>query len=594
MKKIVFGCLFFLFNSFCILIHAQPLPVEKAFNFSAQLASNNNIKLQWQIAPGNYLYQEHFDFKVLSPNTAKIGSVQFPPAQQKQDDVLGDIKIYKKNLVLNVPILNATDAVTLQVTYQGCSEQEYCYPPVTHTVTAHFTEQTIAIDAQPTQTATPTTTTTTTDNAKNKFDRVLSGHHFIIIFISFIGFGLLLAFTPCVLPMVPILSGIILGHGHHISTGKAFRLSLVYVLSMSITYAIAGMLIGYLGGELQLFFQKPWVIALFSVIFVLLALSMFGLYNLQPPQKFEAFLARISRHQKKGSYIGVAIMGCLGTLIISPCVTPALVAALGYITQKGDIWIGGAALFATGIGMGIPLLLIGTSTKLLPKTGHWMVTVKSFVGVLLLAMAIFMLSRILAGPVVLFLWAILLIGSAIYLGALTNGNKSGWGKLARAIGIIALIYGIILIVAAATGHSNPLRPFHKKTELATPAIAIHSVTDLKHALALAKSHEQPVALDFYADWCISCKEMDRNTFSNEEVQQQLSKFMFLRADVTKNNDNDRSLMKAYNVIGPPTIIFFNPQGQELQNFRVVGAMDAETFLQRLNAAYQGAFVRTGG
>lgn len=589
MKKLILWLAVFFVTCFSIIANAEPIPVDKAFVFSSQ-ASNNNVILKWHIAPGNYLYQQHFNFKVLEPASAKIGNIVFPAAETKTDEVFGTYKIYTKDVVLNLPIENATgNKVVLQVSYQGCSNQEYCYPPVTRNVTLNLTPNavsTVNTVAQQPSTAPPAAS----DPVKDKFQKLLDGHHFFILFLSFIGFGLLLAFTPCVLPMVPILSGIILGHGHHISTGKAFRLSATYVLSMSITYAVAGLLIGYLGGALQVFFQKPWVIIAFSLIFVLLALSMFGLYNIQPPQKFEAFLAKLSKHQKKGSYVGVAVMGILGTLIISPCVTPALVAAVGYISQKGDALLGAAALFATGLGMGIPLLLIGTSTKLLPKAGHWMVTVKSFVGVLLLAMAILMLSRVFSGPVILFLWGLLLIGGAIYLGALTNGSKKGWANLARIVGIVALIYGIILLVAAATGHSDPLRPFAKKLEVATPSMEIHSVNDLNHILALAKSQKKPVALDFSADWCISCKEMQRNTFSNEDVKQQLSKFIFLRADVTKNDANDRTLMQRYNIIGPPVVLFFNTHGTELKNLRVVGEMNAADFLNRLNQAYQNAFV----
>lgn len=552
----------------------KPLLPDQAFNFSAQLNPNNTLSLNWQIADKHYLYKDHFSFKILQPKNVTLGTISYPSAQTKHDDILGTYQVYTGALNILIPILNANkETVVLQVNYQGCSEDGYCYPPITHEITANFAQNTIKTDAVQ-------ATLPSDDDVKLK--HLFAEKHFIMLFLGFIGFGLLLAFTPCVLPMIPILSGIILGHGHHISHWKAFRLSLVYVLSMSITYAVAGLLIGYLGGTLQATFQKPWVIILFSIIFVLMALSMFGLYNLQPPQKFEAYIAKISGHQKQGSYIGVAIMGCLATLIISPCVTPALVAALGYVSQKGDMWQGAAALFATGLGMGIPLLLIGISTKLVPHTGHWMTTVKSIVGVLLLAMAILMLSRILPGAIIMLLWALLLIGCAIYLGALTNGSKKGWANLWRGIGLALLIYGVILIIGAAMNHTDPLKPFTAKTISTLPFQKIKTTDDLNHALALAKSQNKPVMLDFYADWCISCKEMERTTFSDEQIKLKLNDFMLLRADVTANDQSDKILMQKFNVIAPPTLIFFNSQGQELKTLEIVGAVGATKLLQTLD------------
>lgn len=575
MKKLGAFLLLLLLPSLASLASVQPLAADQAFLLSTQLAPNNTIIFNWNIAAKHYLYQQRFSFKILHPQTAKTGSIAFPPAETRQDDILGTYQVYTNTVSIPVPIVNAgNDNVILLVSYQGCSEDGYCYPPVSHEVIANFIKNIATTDVT---TAKPALET-------SKITKLLAEKNLGLIFLAFVGFGILLSFTPCVLPMIPILSGIILGHGHSISTGKAFRLSLTYVLSMSVTYAIAGILVGYIGGSLQTLFQKPWVIILFSVIFVLMALSMFGLYNLEPPKKLEALLAKVSAHQNKGHYIGVAIMGCLGTLIVSPCVTPALIAALSYISQKGDMWLGGVSLFATGLGMGIPLLLIGTSAKLIPKAGHWMVTVKTFLGVILLAMAIFMLSRILPGRMIMLLWALLLIGCAIYLGALSNGSKAGWQKFWRGVGLAMLVYGVVLIIGSAMGNSDPFKPFAKKEISETIFFQrVKTIQDLNEALNRAKLENKPVILDFYADWCVSCKEMDHTTFANNSVKETLKNFIVLRADVTANDDDDKNLMSNYNVIAPPTILFF-AKGLEIKNLRIVGALGPNDFMQYLQQA----------
>lgn len=572
MKKIGAFLLLLLFPLLAAYGSQTPLAPDQAFPLSAQLTPNNTIILNWKIAPQHYLYLQRFNFKVLQPKEAQIGKIIFPPSQTKQDNVLGTYQVYTGEINIPIPIVGAGNKdIILNVSYQGCSEAGYCYPPIQHQIKANFGTNAVTANGVVSQ-----------QEATNKITRLLQEKNLAVIFLGFVGFGLLLAFTPCVLPMIPILSGIILGHGHTISTAKAFRLSLVYVLSMSITYAIAGVLVGYIGGSLQAVFQKPWVIVFFSFIFVLMALSMFGLYNIQPPKKLETFLARLSEHQKKGHYLGVAIMGCLGTLIISPCVTPALVAALGYISQKGDMLLGGVALFATGLGTGIPLLFLGPAHKFLPKAGHWMTTVKSFVGVILLAVTILMLARILPGPIIMILWACLLIGCAMYLGALTNGTRIGWGKFWRGVGIILLAYGIVLLIGGTMGNSDPLKPFARK-ELAHRLVfePIETIQDLSDALNRAKLQNKVAILDFYADWCVSCKEMDHTTFSDPQVKAETANYMLLRADVTANNAADKALMEKYNVIAPPTVLFFKSNGEEIESLRIVGETGPANFLQTL-------------
>lgn len=572
MKK--FCCLLALCFSFIVCFAAQPLALAKAFIFSAQLGTNNSVVLHWDIAAEHYLYRNHFQFKIIQPSNIKISPVTMPKAELRQDQILGKYEIYKDQVTIPITINNpGTNNIVLDVHYQGCSEEGYCYPPTAHQVVVNFSNKTIQTDA---------TSTAVTQQEPTGVKGLLASKHYLLMMLGFFIFGLLLSFTPCVLPMIPILSGIIVGQGHHVKKGKAFRLSLVYVLSMSFTYAIAGVLIGYLGGTLQAVMQKAWVIILFSMVFVLMALSMFGLYNLEPPKKFEAYLARISAHQEKGHYLGVAIMGCLGTLIVSPCVTPALVAALGYVTQTGDYLLGGSALFATGLGMGVPLLLIGTYTKLLPKAGHWMVTVKAILGFLLLGVAIFMLSRIFSEIIIMGLWAALTISSAIYLGVFNNGVTSKWTKLKRFVALLLLVYGTILTIGTIMGNTDPLRPLAKIQPQTTLSFQpIKSVEDLQHALALSKSANKPVMLDFYADWCVACKVMDKSTFSNSDVKAALQHFILLRADITANDATDKTLLKKFNVIAPPTILFFGPDGNKITNSRIVGEVGPEDFLQHL-------------
>lgn len=575
--------LFVLFLFPCYAANEQPLLPDQAFAFSAKMAGNHVIALNWIIAPGHYLYQNRLSFNILQPKTASLAPVELPPGLTKTDNIFGTYQIYSTELKVPLTILLPGNGdVVLKVTYQGCSESGYCYPPTSHRVTVNFTQNTLLVQAG--AAASPLTPAPAAQTSHDKILNLLLGKHLFSIIFGFIGFGLLLAFTPCVLPMIPILSGIILGHGRHLSTRKAFALSSIYVLSMSFTYAIAGIIAAYIGNSIQAAMQKPWVILTFSLVFILLALSLFGLYNLQPPRKLEAYLATISGHQKKGSYLGVAIMGCLGTLIVSPCVTPALIAALSYIGQTGNALIGGLALFCTGLGMGLPLLLIVTSgAKWLPKTGHWMIVVKAALGVLLLGMAILMLSRILPGSVVLFLWALLLIGCAVYMGALNNGTLNKGAKLWRGLGVAVLVYGIMLMIGAALGNNDPLQPFGNKNPTMTSLAfqPIKKTSDLTQAFATAKTQNKPVLLDFYADWCISCKEMDHNTFAKANVQDALKNFIVLRADITNDDAADQELLHQYNVIAPPTILFFNPDGAELKNLRIIGEKGPQQFLQRL-------------
>lgn len=581
------GLLLFGFTIFADPKPHQPMPVDQAFVLSANTFGKDTVVIQWKIAPKHYLYRERIQYKILKPKNAAIGSVLLPLGTLKEDAIFGRYQVFANNVVIPIPIINPDPTNTqLQVSYQGCSEDGYCYPPKTKEITIDFNAGTTSV-SNPNFPALSSSIGPAPGQEK-KILALLSDPHRITALFAFLGFGILLSFTPCVLPMLPIISGIIVGQQKTITTGKAFRLSLVYVLGMAITYAIAGVLIGIIGGSIQATLQKSWILILFSSLFVLLALSFFGLYQIKLPARFEEKIATISRHQKSGHYIGVAIMGCLASLIVSPCVTPALVGVLTYIGQTGNALFGGLTLFMLGLGMGLPLLIVGTAGgKLLPKAGAWMKSVETVFGVLFLGMAIWILNRILPPQVTLLLWATLLIISAIYLGALSSTPNHGWGKLWKGSGIIMLVYGILMIVGAAQGNTNPLQPlsWNIAASTQTPPVFAQAETPeaVTEALKTAKKQGKPVFLDFYAKWCVSCVEMEHSTFKDPAVLASLSHFINLRADVTHNSAQDQKIMQTYQVIAPPTMLFFSPNGELLNKFTLVGKVDTAAFLSHLQS-----------
>jgi thiol:disulfide interchange protein DsbD len=586
--------LLLLFTSNPLLGDTKPTPLaaDQAFTFSASATNSQMIVLHWTLAPTYYLYRDRISFKPQDPDQVQLGQPIFPTSVTKQNPEVGNFKVYQNEVEIPIPVIKPTGGnVNLLVTYQGCSEAGFCYPPITKSVTLNLSgnyNQATAGTSVTSSSLAPTSHAHPYVSSQERVSQILAGGNLIWIILSCIGFGLLLSFTPCVLPIIPILSGIILGHDSPVSTAKAFRLSLVYVLSMSLTYAIAGLLIGWLGSNLQVVLQKPWVIVLFSLVFISLALSLFGLYDLHLPKGLQTRISNISHHQKSGHYIGVAIMGCLATLIVSPCVTPPLVGILSYIGHKGSPLLGGIALFSLGIGMGIPLVLIGTSGgKLVPKTGHWMNNIKSVLGVMMLGVAIWMLQRILPGSIILLLWAALFIICAIYLGALSTTTNGGWEKLWRGIGFLMLIYGVLLIFGAARGNGDPLKPlaispFSSELHAATadlPFQPIKTVAELQEALTSAKQHNRSVLLDFYADWCTACKIMAKQTFADPRVQKALNNFILLQVDMTDNNENNHALLQQLGIVAPPTVLFYSPAGEELSHLRVVGEMEPDQFLK---------------
>lgn len=566
---------------------ALPLPADKAFVFSAYLEPNNQLILEWNIAPGYYLYRNQLKFTPAPFNHVGIGNITLPEGQLRRDMLHGNYQAYIGSLKVPVTLIKSKKGMlSLNIDYQGCSSAGFCYTPIKKSLKVDLSRMNVPQNLnQYVQSANDTKKSL--ESNENDILTFFAGGHWPFIMLSFLGLGLLLAFTPCVLPMVPILSGIIVGQGKKKNKKKSLFLSLAYVSGMAITYAIAGVVIALIGNSVQADLQKPWIIVLFSGLFVLLALSLFGFYELQLPARFQQQITKLSNKQTGGTYVGVFLMGSLSTLIVSPCVSAPLVGVLAYIGQTGNVLLGAFALLALGIGMGIPLLLIGVSAdKLLPKAGAWMTAVERIFGFVMLGLAIWMLSRMIPGPITLFLWAVLSIAAAIFMGVFSSiRGKLEW--MVKGLAVAILTYGIILIIGAVEGNSDPFHPweqFNNEQEQTKPKSVfklISSMDEFQQQKAYAKKNDQLVILDFYADWCNSCAMMDRTIFSRDDVQNALKNKMMLRVDLTKNDAFDQALLKQFHVVGPPTIIFFNAKGQELRSFRIVGEVNAEEFLAQL-------------
>jgi thioredoxin:protein disulfide reductase len=570
---------------FCLLqlVHAAPLPGHDAFRFSAERYDPNTLLLRWTVAPGYFLYRDRLAFKPIKGKPLTIGRWQLPKSVIKDEGILGKFHVYRNNLNIFLPVLGVTKGYTnLDIHYQGCADSGFCYPPTVKRLQLHFDKALGLTDIHIVKIPPPTKTVIASPTGKTTWWLHL---------LSFYLLGLLLSFTPCVLPMVPIISGIIIGHGERITTKKAFALSAIYVLSMSLTYAAIGVVIALLGANLQATLQKPWIIASFAGVFVLLALSMFGFYNLNLPTRFEATLANLSRRQTTGTYLGVAVMGILATLILSPCVSAPLVGILGYIANTGDVVYGAVSLFVLSLGMGTPLILIGTSgAKLLPKTGMWMNTVKNIIGVLLLMVAIYLLSRILAPQLIMVLSGTLAVVCGVFMGAFRRSNshwreRSAWSKCCQGLGIIVVIYGALLLIGASRGQTNFLKPLaaieEAQPQNEVPFRLAMSLPQVQRLLAKAKQQRQPVLLDFYAHWCLACKIMEYTVFKQPKVIDALKPFMIIKADVTANDADNQVLLKHYNVVAPPTFIFFDRDGNEIKDNRIVGEVTAKDFLTAL-------------
>lgn len=582
------------------------LDPEDAYRVSAEVADGVSLNFIWEIARGTYLYQDKVTFELIDGEGIQLGTAQMPEPDIKQNSVkpdgsIGDVAVYHDQLKVVVPLSRSTiDPISINVKtrYQGCAEIGVCYPPQEKTFRLNLPGISTANAAASTNAASlPAQAATPVSEVDDLANTLAESSTFLVIGIFFL-LGLGLAFTPCIFPMIPILSGIIAGQGADITTRKAFILSLVYVLAMALTYTAAGVLAGLFGGNLQASFQDPIILSVFALVFVLLALSMFGFYELQLPSSLQSKLTEISNRQSGGTLIGVGIMGFLSALIVGPCVAPPLAGALIYIGQTGDAVIGGLALFALSMGMGAPLLIIGASAgSLLPRAGAWMDTIKAVFGVALLGVAILMLERFIPADIAMLLWGLLLVISAIYLGALSqlDATASGWKKLWKGLGVALLIYGALMLVGAAAGGKDTLQPL-RGLAMGGAGVGqgahelqftrIKSLDDLNQHITQAANNNQTVMLDFYADWCVSCKEMEKYTFSDPAVIAVLADTKLLQADVTANDEIDQALLQGhFGLFGPPAIMFYDKQGNELRPFRVVGFKPADEFVAHINAAF---------
>lgn len=568
------------------------LPAEEAFSIEAIAAAPDALLLRLRSAPNYYIYRDSLAVRV-SDRSMFVDGLDLPQARPINDAYFGDTFVYYDEVEVPVGLIRGAgeaQSINVDIDFQGCLTDGICYPPMTRSLVVELPAATEATGS----TRTPENVTRATGGSEQDRLALALSETPLLALALFLLAGVLLAFTPCVFPMVPILSGLIAGEGDEINTGRAFRLSLVYVLSMALVYTAFGVVAGVFGQNLQAVFQHPAVLITFAALFVVLSLAMFGFYELQLPSRVQTKLNELSNRTEGGTLMGAAIMGALSALVVGPCVAPALMGALIYIGQTGDAVLGGAALFSMAMGMGIPLMVWGTSAgKLLPRAGAWMNAVKAVFGVGLLALAIWMLERILPAAVVMALWGSLAIACAVYLGALTRLEigVSGWRKLWQALGIILLVLGIAQWLGALTGGRDWTRPLgHLQTggvsqTIQAPTFAnVETLDQLQSAVAAAQA---PVFLDFYADWCVDCVRMERRTFVDPAVATRMGEFALIKVDVTAYNSDHQAILSHFGLIGPPALLFFS-QGQELGDLRRFGFMPPNEFLAHLDQVAQAA------
>jgi thioredoxin:protein disulfide reductase len=582
--------------------HAKFLEPDQAFRFGATV-EGDAIVVKYLIADGYYLYRERFKF-ALDPETsgsATLGEPVFPKGEIKYDETFEkDVEHYRKEVVVRVPVVGAKGPVTLLSTSQGCADAGLCYPPQVAKVALTMGGAPPALARTPAPS--PGAIAPPLDDS-SRIRQTLASRNLGAIALVFGALGLLLAFTPCVLPMLPILSSILVGRAGSAAAKRSssFVLALAYSAGFAIVYTLLGVAAGLAGEGLAAALQAPWVLTLFALLLVALALSMFDVYTLQVPAALQTRLTALSDRAGGGSgasagrLAGVAVMGALSALIVGPCVAAPLAGALVYISQTRDVVVGGLALFSLAAGMSVPLLLLGLSAgPLLPRAGAWMDAVKRFFGALLLGVALWMISPIVPTWTVMLGWAVLAIVAAVDLrvfDALAS-DASGAARLAKGVGVVLLLAGAVEFVGLATGGRDVLQPLAHlaregratggaSAQAAVPFERVKSIADLDRRIATAG---KPVLLDFYADWCVSCKEMERFTYTDARVADRLKGFVLLQADVTANDEDDRALLKRFALFGPPGIVFFAPDGRPLVDASVIGYQDAERFLASLAAA----------
>ena len=540
---------------------SQFVPADRAFVFDFQ-QNQHDLNLTWQVKDGYYLYRKQIS---ITPSQADIAEIKLPPGVWHEDEFYGKSEIYRKQLTIPITVNQAKSGATLTITYQGCADAGFCYPPETKTVPLSEVSADLFASRAP-----PAPAPATVDPQEKP--QPAAQLPFTALWALLIGIGI--AFTPCVLPMYPLISGIVLGGKQRLSTGRALLLTFIYVQGMALTYTALGLVVAAAGLQFQAALQHPYVLIGLAVIFTLLALSMFGLFTLQLPSSLQTRLTLMSNRQQGGAPGSVFAMGAIAGLICSPCTTAPLSAVLLYIAQSGNMWLGGGTLYLYALGMGFPLMLITVfGNRLLPKSGPWMEHVKTAFGFVILALPVFLLERIVGDEWGVRLWS--LLGVAFFGWAFITSlqAKHAWMRIVQ-----------IVLLAAALVCVRPLQDWafgapHTQTQAHLNFTPVASVDALNQALEQAKG--RPVMLDLYADWCVACKEFEKYTFSNPQVQQALGNTVLLQADVTANNAQDVALLKHLQVLGLPTILFFDAEGKEHPEARVTGFMDAATFSAHL-------------
>ena len=558
----------------------HPLQVHEAFPLSVVVIDDQTLVISWLIKEDYYLYKDKMSFVA---DGAKIKNINFPEAKLKQDEFFGQVRVYEKPIEILVTLSEIqNDLLTLNVGYQGCWSGGVCYPPENDLIRVSLsgveTIQSQSVDSI---------------NTEELKARELFQQGGLALFFGALLAGLALSWTPCVYPMIPILSGIIIGQKQTPSSTKAFLMSLTFVLSMSLAYGLIGATAGYFGAgiNIQAIMQTPWILVVFSMIFIFLAFSMFGYYDIQLPTKFQNRLTQMSNKQAGGEFAGVSIMGFLSALIVGPCVTPFLATALSYVIAGGSAIKGGVSLFAMGLGMGIPILIVcGWGVNALPKAGPWMNTIKNIFGFLMLAVSLYLLDRILNPIVSLILWASLLTIAPIKLGAFSNFTKTAglWLLLVKATGLIILSYGLLLWLLVVKGGGDIQQHMtsliygenFQSSEISQFQI-VESENQITLAISETENSDKILVIKFYADWCVSCNKLERTVFSDSDVVQALRNTIALTADVTDNNPANQKLLAKFKLVGPPAILFFK-DGKEQRSYRIIGEISADEFLKYVN------------
>ncbi|MCT7650536.1 protein-disulfide reductase DsbD [Aliarcobacter butzleri] len=573
MKKILLLLILFIY-SFSLELGNKVLEPEEAFKVKF-IKNEDSLNIKFELGKDIYLYHDKLQINILKPQKIEITKELNIPKPVNYEEFI----VHFDDLNLTIPynlLKSKVDSkeFEIELKFQGCSKAGLCYAPMSQ-------KQILVLNTNIQDEV--STNINETDSIANS----LKEKNLLLVLLTFFGFGLLLSLTPCVFPMIPILSSIIVGASKNetMTASRGFFLSLVYVLSMSVAYTIAGVIAGIFGANLQVALQNPYVLVIFALIFVALAFSMFGYFEIRLPQAIQNRVNKTTDGKEKQGILGIAIMGFLSALIVGPCVAPPLAGALVYIGQTGDAILGGLALFVMSLGMGVPLLLIGLGAgKFMPKPGGWMESITRIFGIVMLGVAIWLLDRVLDATIIIYLWALLLLGSAIYL-------KIYQHLLAHLITVVIFILGIVLFVGAISGATNPLNPLEKftsskMTQVSDEKLIFKKIKNIQELELAIKNSNKPVMLDFWASWCVSCKELEEITFQEEQVINKLQEFTLLKADVTENNDEDKALQKKFGVVGPPALIFWDKDKNEIQASRIIGYKNPKDFLEIVNKNFQ--------